>query len=311
MRFSVIVCTYNQASSLSVVLAGLERQQFSDGEYELVVVDNNSSDRTRQVCEDAFKRIAYPAKYVFEGHQGLSVARNRGVAEASGDIIIFTDDDARLPPDWLQNYATIYNEYGADCVYGRITVDWERGQPDWYSDNFKAMFVALDYGQNAKKIVDYHHEFYGKNFSVRKEVLLALGGFDEKLGRIGSRLFLGEETRIYKGLVSGGYVVIYAPILHVAHMLKDYEYTEAHCLKHVRDATISEYYMMSISDGHKLFGRPLYALKKAFLLAFCAFKALLKKGGIADYAIRFHSIVMLKKSFQLLQLWLKGKLQDH
>lgn len=281
----------------------MEKQLFTTGEYELIVVDNNSTDRTRQVCEEAFGRISYPTKYVFEGRQGLSVARNRGVAEASGDVIIFTDDDAKLPSDWLQSYCDTYARFGADAVYGRIWVDWARGQPSWYSDHFGPMFVRLDYGSAPLVIQDLHHEFFGKNFSVRKQLLLELGGFDEKLGRIGNRLFLGEETRIYRGLISGGYKVVYSPQIQVGHMLKDYEYTEEHCWKHIRDATLSEYYMMQISDSRKVFGRPLYALRKSLSLLVISVKSLWGSGG---YSSRFHSRVMTKKAFQLFLLWLKG-----
>lgn len=307
MKFSLILCTYNQADSLKVTLEGLKHQNNLNENCEVIVVDNNSNDHTKEVCEKTFADIPFSCRYIYEPRQGLSAARNRGATEAQGDYLIFTDDDAGLPSDWLANYETAYATNNADCIFGRISVDWEKGQPKWYSSKFGPMFVELNYGDTALKITDHHHEFFGKNFSLRRNLLLELGGFDENLGRKGDRLFVGEETRIYRWLISSGRHVMYCPEIIVYHRLKDHEYTEEHCYKHSRDSTISEYYMLKTGGGRKLLGRPLYAARKA-LSELCNFGIeYLLLNRQSNYGERFFVKIRLTRAWLLLELWLTNK----
>lgn len=115
---SVIVCTYQRAESLRETLAALKALEIAPGRsVEFIVVDNNSSDHTRQVVEQC--QGDWPAlRYEFEGAQGLSHGRNHGIACARGDIILFTDDDVLPGRDWLEQTVAGLERHGADACGG-------------------------------------------------------------------------------------------------------------------------------------------------------------------------------------------------
>jgi glycosyltransferase involved in cell wall biosynthesis len=132
MDVSVVVCTYNRAPSLGLTLRALDVQVTPpDLTWELVVVDNNSADATRSVV-DAFTATArIQVRYLFEPQQGLSHARNAGIAHARGGIVAFTDDDVRPEPDWVAGVNAALRETGADIVGGRILPAWDHPPPAW------------------------------------------------------------------------------------------------------------------------------------------------------------------------------------
>lgn len=100
MMISVILCTYNRAESLRDTLRILAAQRLPHGvPCELLVVDNNSSDRTRHVVEETQAAFPWPLRYLFESRQGKTYAMNHGVRESRGDVIVLTDDDTLPEPD--------------------------------------------------------------------------------------------------------------------------------------------------------------------------------------------------------------------
>ena len=102
---SVVICTYNNAESLAVTLNQLLNQTAQTvDDFELLIIDNNSQDNTQQVCEQFVSKSKIRAKYIFESKQGLSHARNTGVQSAVSEYLLFTDDDAELPKNWLHEY---------------------------------------------------------------------------------------------------------------------------------------------------------------------------------------------------------------
>jgi len=304
-RFTVLICTYNQAESLATVLDCLSQQRLADPDrVELIVVDNNSRDDTAQVCAQREAVMPFSFRYVFEPRQGLSVARNRGVAEAAGDIVIFTDDDARIPDDWLQSYVEAYDASDADCVYGKILIDWARGKPHWYLDRYQSMFVGLDYGDQPLAIKDHKHEFYGKNFSMKKSLILEFGGFNENLGRKGSKLFVGEESQLYRKLFNKGCAIHYRPNIYLFHILKEHEYTVAHIVRYYADATESMYYMACTSARRRILGRPANILYKIGVFSARLPLELLKVLIQPDQRNRLYLSLEVKRHFRLLMLWL-------
>ena len=118
MDASIIVCTYNRADSLKETLHALQRQELLTilHEWEVIVVDNNSNDHTRQVVEDIQRRWSI-LRYEFEESQGLSFARNHGIACAKGEIILFTDDDVLPEPTWLETTLLGMESYQACLLY--------------------------------------------------------------------------------------------------------------------------------------------------------------------------------------------------
>jgi glycosyltransferase involved in cell wall biosynthesis len=125
IQVSVAICTYNRAASLHRVLRSMSRMSVSEGlSWELLVVDNNSDDDTRETALEF--RGVLPLRYVFEPVQGLSSARNRALAEYEGDLLVFVDDDVIVHRNWLKAYASAVRHFSAaDYFGGRILPLWD------------------------------------------------------------------------------------------------------------------------------------------------------------------------------------------
>ena len=118
---SIIVCTYNRCESLRDTMTALKQQRLGPGDaVELLIVDNNSNDETKEVIDDLSKEFSFPVRYIFEPAQGLSFARNRGVKEAKGEFIAFTDDDVIPSENWISNLRAAFMQYDADCIGGPL-----------------------------------------------------------------------------------------------------------------------------------------------------------------------------------------------
>ena len=199
---SVVICTYNNADSLAITLQQLAAQTGIDKEsVEIILVDNNSPDHTRQTCLNFTQHSTLASTYIFEQRQGLSHARNTGVANARGEYILFTDDDADIPAHWLSAYLEQIAKNKPDCLYSRINIIWDKAKPWWFLPEYTPCFVGVDYGNEAIVVTNIHREFYGKNFCMKKTLIIELGGFDPALGRNGSKLIAGEETLLYRRMI--------------------------------------------------------------------------------------------------------------
>ncbi len=223
---SVIVCTYNRCGSLRETLKALQGQRAEGGlRLEIVVVDNNSTDRTRDVVHEAGRDARWPIRYVFEGRQGLSHARNRGVQEATGDLVAFTDDDVLPEPGWVQALVEAFLAYQGDCVGGRILPLWLAPPPQWMTSPHLrkvlwGMLALLDHGDKALMASENDVDVvYGANMAFRKGVLDALGHFRPDLGPIGSRQLRGDDTDMVSRLLRAGGRVVYEPRATVHHQV--------------------------------------------------------------------------------------------
>lgn len=129
MDASLIICTYNRAESLRDTLGALRALSVHPSrQWEVIVVDNNSRDRTREVVEEVQRE--WPLlRYEFESEQGLSHARNHGISCAQGEVILFTDDDVLPEPDWLEITLAGMEKYQADACGGYIAPIWETPPP--------------------------------------------------------------------------------------------------------------------------------------------------------------------------------------
>jgi glucosyl-dolichyl phosphate glucuronosyltransferase len=261
-RLSIVICTYNRCASLAETLASVNACDMPAYEVELILVDNNSTDETARVC-DEFARVAKMSfRRVIETAQGLSFARNRGIREARGDVIIFTDDDILVNSAWLTTYGVEFDERNADCAFGRVHPDWRGVAPDWFSNALRPAYALLDYGDERIEVSNRSNEFFGANFAVRKSILEAIGGFDVKLGRTKGKLFIGEETRVFLALMRRGSRVVYNPDILVHHVIEERRKEKTYLLKWYHDTAESVVYAaLTSSNGRRFLGLPLYQLK--------------------------------------------------
>ncbi len=215
---SVVVCTYNRAPMLKDMLESFLRQRSLDRLLrEVVVVDNNSTDGTRAVVAEFQQRCAR-LRYVFEPRQGLSVARNRGTAETTGQAVAFLDDDILVDPGWLEGMSDCYLQTRADVVGGRCSLELRGPVPPWFGPVFRKDVSEVELGDRRLPI-RRANLIFGQNLLVRRDVLEAHGGFCEELGRQGRALGCGEDTQLVAAVLARGGTVLYEPAALGGHVV--------------------------------------------------------------------------------------------
>jgi len=228
----------------------------------IIVVDNNSSDETKVICDDFFKRSILPFRYFFEKKQGLSHARNHAINETDKGIIIFTDDDVIVPTDWVSNIIQEYSSSNVSSVYGKVIPEWRNNKPSWFNKKLNPSYALLDYGNNRFIASSINQEFYGANFSCEVSLLKQFGGFDTELGRKGDKLFIGEETEIFTKLLALNKTLIYNPKIFVWHVIREERKNKKFLIKYFRDVAESNVYISLKNARRTLLGIPLYRYKE-------------------------------------------------
>ncbi|MBE9178348.1 glycosyltransferase family 2 protein [Oculatella sp. LEGE 06141] len=216
-QISAIICTHNRDSYLGAAIDSLLSQDFT-GDYEVIVVDNASTDRTREVVES---RLPHPRlHYLFEPTAGLSIARNTGAKAARSPILAYLDDDAVASPQWLRmlHHAYETNEQLA-IAGGKVTLLWAPGMipPRWLSPELAGNLGAYDLGDTVTYIDRPGLTPRGLNYSIRRTFLDTIGGFDIHLGRVGKNLLSNEELHVTERALNMGLQVAYLPEALVAH----------------------------------------------------------------------------------------------
>lgn len=216
VQISAIICTHNRASYLGAAIDSLLAQQLG-ANFEVIVVDNASTDSTRQVVE---MRTDARLRYVYEPVTGLSVARNTGANLAQGEILAYLDDDAVASPRWLAELLTAYQSNDKLAIAGgKVTLLWAAGTvpPRWLSDGLAGNLGAYDLGAELLLIDRPGLTPRGLNYSIRRQFLDQVGGFDPSLGRVGKNLLSNEELHMTELALARGWQVAYLPAAHVAH----------------------------------------------------------------------------------------------
>lgn len=217
---SIIICTYNREKYLGETLERLAANVF-DGEWELLLIDNNCTDSTPAICKAfAAKYPATPFRYVVEEKQGLSHARNRGMAEAKGDWLVFLDDDAFVEPDYLSRLNRYIDQLPDMMAFGgRIYPLFEDGKaPSWLCRWNKSWLSAIDKGDNIGRFEGSEFPI-GANMGFRRMMYEACGEFDTTLGRSGKNLIGGEEKDYFNRIKARQGKIYYLPEIAVRHCI--------------------------------------------------------------------------------------------
>jgi glycosyltransferase involved in cell wall biosynthesis len=205
MKVTVILCTYNRCRSLARTLNSLTVQELPESlDWQVLIVDNNSKDQTREVVEDFCLRHPRRFRYLFEHQQGLSYARNAGVREAGGDVLAFTDDDVTLEPTWLWNLTSILldGEYAGSG--GRILAEQAFVPPRWLPVHERyalAPLTIFDGGPDSFELTDAP---FGANMAFQKTMFEKHGVFRTDLGRCGEGMLSNEDTEFGLRLLAAG-----------------------------------------------------------------------------------------------------------
>ncbi len=215
------LCSHNHADRLRRTLGDLGRLDSPVRGWELVAVDNASSDATPALLADtAWRPEGVPVRVVREMKLGLSNARNRAIEEARGEYILFVDDDETPDSAWLQAYEQAIVNNRPDALGGRIEVMFEQGErPAWLQDELLGFLGQLNHGDECW-LTETGTPFYGGNFAVRQDLFDAVGGFDTELGRKGSVNDGGEDTEFYRRVLAGGHKIRWVPDAVIYHRIQ-------------------------------------------------------------------------------------------
>lgn len=258
LKISVIICTYNRCEKLKETLDSILNQECEGSfDYEIIIVDNNSNDKTKETVEDYIPRFNNKLRYLFEPRQGKSYALNTGIEDAKGEIIAFTDDDVITDKKWLKNIAKIFSQKDVDLLGGKVIPFFPIEPPGWlrnYSNNrLKYPLMQYDLGNKylesggKNKILPI-----GANLIIKKMSYYKFGGY----------LYHGrtQDIEFSNRWHSLGAKIAYSPDVIVYH------YTHPHRLN---KSYFRKYYFQTgrghaiifkedYSGGRLLFGVPLW-----------------------------------------------------
>lgn len=264
MDASIIVCTYNRADSLRDTLKALRAQQAPERcEWEVLVVDNNSSDHTRRVVED--EQHEWPRlRYEFEARQGLSQARNHGIGCARGDILLFTDDDVLPEPDWLTATMSGLERYRADACGGYIAPVWENPPPDWLTERFYGFLAVRTDREDDYPITAAAQAPFGANMAFRKHVFDQVGGFDTTRGRQGKVLASGEDGEMFERILNAGLKAVFLGRSRVHHKVEAFRTTKSYLRRWRLQTSRNLAVARGVPGDRRLFNVPLYLVFQFF-----------------------------------------------
>ena len=258
MDASIIVCTYNRAESLRDTLRALRAQEVSAGrQWEVIVVDNNSTDATRAVVEEAQRDWPF-LRYEFEVQQGLSHARNHGIACAHGEVLLFTDDDVLPEPDWLETTWVGLATYQADACGGYIAPIWETTTPAWLTERFYGFLAVRTDRSDDYMITEPSQAPFGANMAFRKEVFDRVGGFDIRRGRQGNVLAGGEDIELFERILSAGSRAVFLGQSRVHHKVEAYRCSKRYLRRWRFQSSRNLAVIKGFPGDRRIFNIPLY-----------------------------------------------------
>lgn len=264
---SVVVCTYNRARSLADTLQALRALEVPpDISWEVVVVDNNSKDETREVVAAAaadFPRL----RYLFQPLQGLSHARNLGIGAARGELLLFTDDDVLPERDWLLRVVEGMRAHGADACGGYIAPLFEVPPPPWLTPRFHG-FLAV----RAERTDDYPIESasqapFGANMAVKRAVFERVGLFDVTRGRTGKVLASGEDGELFERILGAGLRAWFIGGARVHHKVEAFRLTKRYLRRWRYQSSRNIALSRGLAGERRLLGVPLFVIPQTLRAA--------------------------------------------
>jgi len=267
---SVVLPTYNRAASvvqaLDTVLA-----QHTDRCYEVIVVDNNSGDDTRARIERLIASGASHVRYVLEDRQGVSSARNAGIAAARAPIVAFLDDDIRVEPQWIETISRVFAARpDIDCLGGKVLPLWEGTPPPWLTREHWAPVALLDFGDTPQTLNARNRRcLLSANLACRRELFGRVGCFRPELQRVKDGIGSMEDCEWLLRFWDAGGEALYVPELLTWTEVPASRMTRAY---HRRWHTGHGHYFALLNDPDfersgkpRLFGVPAHAYRTALL----------------------------------------------
>ena len=220
---TVLICTFNRAGDLAKTLSSLADVRVRTGiAWDVLIVDNNSSDDTRAMVEATALAYPVPLRYRFEGRQGKSNALNTGIAATAARIIVFTDDDVQVPETWLDAaIAPLLGRGDIDYTGGPVRPIWGAPRPRWLDEkgNLGGTIAVKDHGPAPFIFEEAKKTPLGVNMAVRRSLIERIGGFRPDLGRSGKSLLGQEQAEFFYRSRRAGARGLYVPDMVLDHVV--------------------------------------------------------------------------------------------
>lgn len=282
---SIIIPTYRRARWLRETLATLVAQDYPADRFEIVVVDNNSPDETKAVVAE-FAAAKKAPRHVLETRQGANFARNRGVNESTGEILVFGDDDILVRPNWLREMVAPFVADSAGriaSVGGEVVPVFPEGCPDWVRGFHGPQTLRPDTGPTREGQVPM-----SANLAFRREALMGIGLFDTSVTREGGKQFSSDENVLTRKLRAAGREIWFVPAAVAQHQMPAGRTTLAYVRRHAFDSARSrviDRVSEGAATGYLLSRLPGNLLKAIGFTLAAGFNAVLGRGGEARKAL--------------------------
>ena len=271
MLISIIICTHNRPRRLSKMLESLICLKYDNSfNYEMIIVDNNSTDNTKQIIESYILKNN-KIKYHLERNRGISNARNAGINISKGEIIAFTDDDIILDNNWLLNIAQFNLKFEFDAIAGRVLPLYPENTPQWIKDCrdlLNGPIVCHDHGGTIQLYNSKMFPFVGANMIIKRKLFDEVGVFNTDLGP--GKGTMGDDTEFFRRIQNLNKKIYYNPNVLIIHPVEK----ERMNFKYFAKWNISygKYLVFKNNKNHEknvvlIFGIPRY-LYRGILISF-------------------------------------------
>lgn len=265
MKVEIILCTHNRCQALTKALESAAALVLPEQvDWQVLVVDNCSRDKTREVVENFCRRYPGRFRYLFEEQPGKSYALNSGIRGAQGDVLAFMDDDVTVDTNWLRNLTAALADGKWAGAAGRIIPEWSCPAPKWLSpkDRYASgPLVQFDLGDEAGELFEPP---FGTNMAFRREMFEKYGGFLVALGpRPGSEI-RGEDSEFADRLFSAGERLRYEPSAVVYHPVQKERLRKEYFLAwwlHKGQTNIRQFGVLP-GTKYRIAGIPLYLIRR-------------------------------------------------
>lgn len=258
MDVSIIICSYNRADSLAETLASIRALQVSpERKWEVVVVDNNSTDHTQKTVTQ-LQRTWSRLRYEFEPQQGLSHARNRGIEASHGTVLLFTDDDVLPDPNWLEAILDGMARHGADACGGYVAPIWGAPPPPWLTERFHGFLAVRAERTDDYPITRAADAPFGANMAIRRALIDRVGGFDTGRGRKGEVLAAGEDGEMFARILAAGSKVVFLGSARVRHKVEAFRLRKSYFRRWRLENSRNQAFRQGVPGERRVCNIPLY-----------------------------------------------------
>jgi len=261
-QLTVAICAYNGAPLLGRLLGEVASLR-CPVPFEILVVDNNSTDHTREVIAGAREHLSVPLRYVNEPQQGIPFARNRAIDESlASTFLAFIDVDELPEADWLAAAWEGLSTHGAESVGGRITVDLPR-RPPWLADTLLPFLGQVEYGEEPFPITDPSTPIWSGNIAYRTALFADGLRFDTRYNRAGQGVGGGSDAVMFRHMLAAGVAMRYEPRMGIRHLIPPEKLRRRYFLRlHYNGGRKAGMYQWAEPAGPTLLGVPRYMYRQ-------------------------------------------------